>query len=116
MRCGGNLWSRPCRGRKATDRPAIVPTVSTSLGGPNGVSRLISRASSRNSYNPDPPMTPMLAVLAIPAAERPALANSALACPLTADQATFEPVPDPARAGPFAADRLIIRRLAKTPV
>src|ERR1700730_18141381 len=36
MRCGGNRWSRPCRGRNATRRPATSPTLTGSLGGPKG--------------------------------------------------------------------------------
>src|SRR5262249_2811640 len=72
-RCGGTGGGGPCRGRTATRRPATSPMTRGSLGGPYGVSTLTSSAVSRNSYSPEPPMTPMLA--------RPA----------TAGQATFEP-------------------------
>ena len=44
-----------------------------SLGGPNGVSTVTSSAAERNSYSPEPPITPMLA------------------CPAMVAQATFEP-------------------------
>ena len=47
--CGGNRWSRPCRGRNATRLPPISPITSGSLGGPYGVSILTSSAESRNS-------------------------------------------------------------------
>src|SRR5258708_28250846 len=78
MRCGGTLWSRPCRGRKATRRPATSPITTGSLGIPNGVSTTTSSTASRNSYSPEPPMTPIAA--------RSVLARSA-----TAGQGTFEP-------------------------
>src|SRR5258708_34625574 len=78
MRCGGTLWSRPCRGRKATRRPATSPITTGSLGIPNGVSTTTSSTASRNSYSPEPPMTPIAA--------RSVLARSA-----TAGQAAFEP-------------------------
>src|ERR1700691_4907984 len=74
MRCGGYWWPRPCRGTNATRRPATSPIVSGSLGRRNGVSTTTSSAASRNSYSPEPPMTPMLARF-----------------PATAGQATFEP-------------------------
>ncbi len=32
--CGGNSWSRPCRGMNATRRPSIVPTVTGAAGLP----------------------------------------------------------------------------------
>ena len=44
----GRRWSRPCRGRKATRRPATVPTCGGSLGGPNGVSTGTARAPETN--------------------------------------------------------------------
>src|ERR1022692_4139639 len=73
MRCGGNWCWRPCRGRNATFRPATSPITMRSLGGPNGVSTVTSSAAERNSYSPEPPITPMLA------------------WPATVAQATFEP-------------------------
>src|SRR5215213_6649137 len=57
MRCGGYSWPRPCRGRKATGRPATSPTETGADGAPYGVSTGTSSASSRNVKKPLPPIT-----------------------------------------------------------
>ena len=45
IRCGGNRWSTPCRGRKATRRPATSPRTTGPDGAPNG--RLDRRPAGR---------------------------------------------------------------------
>src|SRR5215471_18421341 len=93
IRCGGNLWSRPCRGRKATRRPATSPITIGSLGIPNGVSTTTSSTASRNSYRPEPPITavPGSALPVGPVSADPVRACAGSA---TAGQATFEPDED----------------------
>src|SRR5262249_44481108 len=89
IRCGGNRWSRPCRGRKATRRPATSPITIGSLGIPNGVSTTTSSTASRNLYRPEPPMT---AIAASALSAGPGSAGPALACagPAMAGPAPFE--------------------------
>jgi hypothetical protein len=55
---------------------------------PNGVSTVTSSAESRNSYSPEPPMTPMVASVADPEAD--AAGTPAALESVTAGQATFE--------------------------
>src|SRR5260370_40065408 len=88
MRWGGNRWSRPCRGRKATRRPPTSPIPTGSLGIPNGVSMTASSMASTNAYRPEPPMTPMSAS-AVSATVVSATTGPARS--VTARQATFEP-------------------------
>src|SRR5471030_1532236 len=60
---GKILCPLPCRARNATSRPSSLPSTSTSLGSPKGV----STRSSRTSVSPGMPYSPLPPIIPISA-------------------------------------------------
>src|ERR1700683_1024033 len=67
----------PCRARNATSRPSSLPSTSTSLGSPKGVSTRSSRTSVSPGmpYRPLPPIIPISAFATLTSPRRKILSS-----------------------------------------